>query len=211
MAQSEQNKRDYVHPRVCPECDLVHEHVPVEHGHAAYCKRCGKLLYRGHAHALERSLAFAIAGIAFFTVANLAPLLVFTMQGNSNANLLIDGGIAFMQTDFWALGILVLFASVIAPIAILCLLVMMITPIILGSAPRFIGRAFRLYVLLRPWAMGEIFVIGLIVAYVKLADFAEVGIGLSMIGFIGMVITTILALMYLDPRELWLRIEELRK
>jgi len=193
--------------RVCSECDLVHHHVPVRRGQTAYCRRCGKTLYRGHTFALERSLAFAVCGLAFFAVANVAPLLVFTMQGNSNSNLLIDGGLEFLKTDFWFLGILVLFASVIAPFLLLCVIVVMVTPVLMGRAPMMSGVLFRAYAHLRPWAMGEIFIIGIIVAYVKLSDFADVFVGTALFGFMGMVISSVLALLYLDPRELWLRIE----
>ncbi len=193
--------------RICSECDLVHHHVPVARGQTAYCKRCGKTLYRGHSYALERSLAFAVCGLAFFAVANVAPLLIFSMQGNSNANLLIDGGLEFLKTDYWFLGLLVLFASVIAPFLLLCVIVVMVAPVLMGRAPVVSGTLFRAYARLRPWAMGEIFIIGIIVAYVKLSDFADVFVGTALFGFMGMVISSVLALLYLDPRELWLRIE----
>jgi paraquat-inducible protein A len=194
--------------KVCPECDLIHEKVDLKSGRAAHCNRCGKLLYRSQPRGLEFALSFAICGLAFFVVANLTPLLIFSMGGNSSANLLVDGGIAFLQTMYWPLGLLVIVASVVAPFAILCLVVLLLLPLRFGYVLPASKFLYRLIMHIRPWAMAEIFVIGLIVAYVKLADFASVSVGLSMISFVCMVVASVIAISSLDADDLWARIDE---
>jgi paraquat-inducible protein A len=107
------------------------------------------------------------------------------------------------------LGIAVFIFSVFAPLAVLLVLVTLLLPLRLGRAPLFVKLQIRLLVFLKPWAMSEIFILGIIVAFVKLQDFADVGIGLSLFAFILMVIATVMAYLTLDTRALWARLEEL--
>ena len=131
------------------------------------------------------------------------------MEGQTESNRLIDGAIAFWQAGYWELGIAVFIFSVFAPLAVLLVLVTLLLPLRLGRAPLFVKLQIRLLVFLKPWAMSEIFILGIIVAFVKLQDFADVGIGLSLFAFILMVIATVMAYLTLDTRALWARLEEL--
>jgi len=195
----------------CPECDLLHENQKIKTGHSSYCRRCGAILFRGQKDSLDRTLAYACTGLVFFLLANISPILVFKMRGNLSANQLVDGALAFLSSGYWPLGILVLFASVIAPLMVLCFLVSILLPLKYHRLPIFPEWQIRTLLALRPWAMAEIFVIGIMVAFVKLRDFADVGIGGSLVGIICMVSAMVLAFLSLDHRELWKRLEELKK
>jgi|TARA_R100000455_G_scaffold22631_1_gene11764 paraquat-inducible protein A len=193
----------------CPECDLLHLVSDIREGEQGHCIRCGALLFVRHRNSLDRALAFSLTGLSFFILANLFPLLTFEMEGQTESNRLIDGAIAFWQAGYWELGIAVFIFSVFAPLAVLLVLVTLLLPLRLGRAPLFVKLQIRLLVFLKPWAMSEIFILGIIVAFVKLQDFADVGIGLSLFAFILMVIATVMAYLTLDTRALWARLEEL--
>ncbi|MBL4667056.1 MAG: paraquat-inducible protein A [Sneathiella sp.] len=195
----------------CPECDLLHEDMEISHGHSSYCRRCGAVLFRGQKNSLDKTLAFAISGLVFFGLANIFPILIFKMNGNMEANQLVDGALEFLNSGYWPLGVLVLFASVIAPFLVLCLLVSILLPLKFHHLPIFPEFQIRTLLTLRPWAMAEIFVIGIMVAFVKLRDFADVAIGGSLVGVICMVLAMVLAFMSLDRRKLWQRLDELRR
>ncbi len=190
---------------LCHECDLVHEVSRVDDGSSAHCLRCGALLFHKQGEEFSTSLAFAMAGFMFFIVANLFPILSFSMRGNTKENLLIDGVLTFLQTEYWMLGALVLVFSVIAPVLILCFLISLLLPLQLGVRPRFFEWQLKALIYLRPWAMAEILLVGVMVAYVKLGDFAVVHVGISLLSIIAMVLCTLLAFATLDFHALWLR------
>ncbi len=195
--------------RACAECDLLHEVAGLSDGDVGYCSRCGAMLFHKHGNSLDRSLAFALAGLVFFLLANLFPLLEFEMNGNIQTNRLIDGSIEFLNAGYGLLGLVVLISSVLAPMLILIFLVSILLPIRFKKEPFFPKLQIRLLVHLRPWAMAEIFILGIIVAFVKLGDFADVSIGLSLFAFVLMVFTTLFAYSTLDMKELWYRLGEL--
>jgi paraquat-inducible protein A len=190
---------------LCHECDLVHEVSQVSEGNSAHCTRCGALLFHKYGEEFATSLAFAMAGFMFFIVANMFPILSFTMRGNTKENQLIDGALTFLQTEYWMLGALVLVFSVIAPVLILCFLISVLLPLQLGLRPRFFEWQLKCLIYLRPWAMAEILLVGVMVAYVKLGDFAVVHVGISLLSIIAMVLCTLLAFATLDFHALWQR------
>lgn len=197
--------------RACPECDLLHEIGDLKKGHVGVCQRCGATLFRHQPNSLDRSLAFAITGIVFFLVANLFPILVFEMNGNMQINRLVDGAIEFLNSAYWSLGILVLISSVLAPFLVLLLLISILLPLKLGKIPYQAETQIRTLEHVKPWAMAEIFILGIVVAFVKLGDYADVDVGLSLFAFVLTVLATMFAYLSLDGKVLWIRLEQIRR
>ncbi len=197
--------------RACLECDLLHDVTEMRPGDVGFCSRCGATLYQKQRNSLDRALAFAVCGLICFVLANAFPLMTFEMSGNLQSNRLIDGSVEFLQGGYGLLGLIVLFSSVVAPLLVLVFLVSILLPLKLHKAPLFAEMQIRLLVHIRPWAMAEIFVIGLIVAYVKLKDYADVDLGISLFAFVSMVFATVLAYSTLDMKDLWYRLGELQK
>jgi paraquat-inducible protein A len=65
------------------------------------------------------------------------------------------------------------------------------------------AAVFRWVETIHPWAMMEVFLLGVIVAYVKLADLATIELGVALFAFIGVIILMIAADLALDPRKVW--------
>ncbi|MEH6547456.1 MAG: paraquat-inducible protein A [Sneathiella sp.] len=194
----------------CPECDLVHAIADIKEGEQGRCIRCGALLFVRHRNSLDRALAFALTGLLFFILANMFPLLTFELDGRSQSNRLIDGAIAFLNEGYWELGIVVFVSSVLAPMMVLVVIISLLLPLRLNRLPINPQFQIRMLVHLRPWAMSEIFILGIIVAFVKLSDFAEVSVGLSLFAFVLMVAATVMAYLTLDDDALWSRLEEVK-
>lgn len=195
----------------CPHCDLLHQHTDLQTGEVGVCRRCGTVLFRKNKNSINRTLAYAVSGLTFFLIANIFPLLVFSLDGNTQSNRLIDGSFEFLQSGYWPLGILVLLTSVIAPLLILLVIVSILLPLKFQKLPVFPEFQIFVFVHLRPWAMAEIFIIGIMVAFVKLGDFADVNIGISLIAFVLMVFFTVMAYLSLNLGVVWRKIEDLKR
>jgi paraquat-inducible protein A len=79
-------------------------------------------------------------------------------------------------------------------------------PVLLGRAPVGFPSAFRMLQAVRPWAMVEVLMLGVLVSMVKLANLATLmpGIALWAFGALMLVMAAIAAVF--DPRELWARL-----
>jgi len=138
----------------CPDCGAVQE-LPA--GRAA-CFRCGALLASvGSNRAL--ALPLALAAVPLFFGAQAFPLL--RLEGAGGAETTVFGAVLALQRQQPALAALVLVTAVLVPLgrlAVLC-----------AAAAAPTARLLRLEALARPWAQLEILLLGLVVAFGKLA------------------------------------------
>src|SRR5690606_14546638 len=96
----------------------------------------------------------------------------------------------------------------ILPSLRLMLIIYALAPMSLGryAAPRAVA-AYRLAEAMRPWAMAEIFVIGVAVALVKVADLATLHLGVAFWAMILLVLVNVLNDNFMCRLTLWRTLE----
>jgi paraquat-inducible protein A len=193
----------------CHECDLVHRVPRVSGTHTAKCTRCGATLYQARTNGLERTLALTVTGLILFVLANAFPLMTFEMAGRSRENSLISGAVEFWNAGFPDLAVLVFATSVALPLVSLLSMAYVLLPLALGMRSWHVAPVFRLASALRPWAMMEVFMLGVFVAVVKLASFAELSMGPGLYCFCALIVVTAAAAWMLDAHDVWRRLDAL--
>ena len=191
---------------LCHECDLPHAVVPLTRGLRALCSRCGAALYGASKDDLDRPLAFAAAGMILFLLANYFPFMTFEMEGREQTNNLISGTIEFWMAGYQELSVLVFLVSICLPFVSLALMLYVLTGLRLGLRPPMAAEALRAIFLLRPWAMMEVYMLGVIVAIVKLSDFADITLGHGFYAFTVLILAVSAANASLHADKLWPRI-----
>ena len=81
-----------------------------------------------------------------------------------------------------------------------------LVPLQLGLRPPWIVAGFRWVERLQPWAMMEVYLLGVIVAFVKLQDLATVHLGIALYAFVGTIILLAAADARFEPHAIWRRI-----
>ena len=79
----------------------------------------------------------------------------------------------------------------------------LLVPIRLGSRPWQLGPVHRALVWLRPWSMLEVYLLGALVAVVKLADLARIVPGPASVAFVALILVWVGIAATLAPREIW--------
>ncbi|MBU1002471.1 MAG: paraquat-inducible protein A [Proteobacteria bacterium] len=191
----------------CHECDLLHHVRVIPDGGSARCIRCAALLYRRKDNSIDQVLALTITGLILFALANAFPMLTMRLDANFQETTLLTGVFQLWKQGLPGLAVLVLLTSVLLPLLKLLLLAYILLPLRLGMVPPATGPVFRLVLALQPWAMMEVFLLGVLVAMVKLSSTAEIIVGLAMyaFGFLILVLAGITA--SLDPNTVWERLE----
>ena len=190
----------------CHDCGLVHHLRPLPKGGAARCTRCGAVLYRRKVDSIDRSLMLTLAALILFVIANSSPFLTFKLEGGATTSTLATGVIQLYEDGMWPLAALVLGATILVPLAKLLATTYVLLPLRFGRRPWGLARVFRATEVMHPWAMMEVFLLGVIVAYVKLSDLAKLELGTALFAFIGLILVMIAAEAALDPREVWDRL-----
>lgn len=187
----------------CPDCDLVLEAAHVDSHHIATCPRCGALLFKGRGHRLERAVALQLAALILFVVANAFPFITFRMEGLEQLSHLATGIFEFYQRGLWPLAVVVAMATIVFPLIKILGSLYVLLPLRSGRVLPFSTKVFRTVEALRPWAMMEVFLLGVIVAYVKLVDFASIDLGPALFAFAALIIIVTAADAVIEPREVW--------
>jgi paraquat-inducible protein A len=187
----------------CLDCDLLQRAPSLEIGESARCPRCGVTLYTRKPNSIDRTLALVIAALALWACSNFLPFMTFEFEGQSDSNTIATGVRILYERGFGELAVLIAFTSIAAPIIYIFGMLYVLVPIRMGARPWKLGLVFRALVWLRPWSMLEVYLLGALVAIVKLAELASIDPGPASIAFAALILVWIGIAATLDPREVW--------
>lgn len=187
----------------CHECDHFYRYEPLEAGATANCQHCGALLYRAIPDSLNRSLALYLAALIMFFVANCFPFLALTFGGRIQENILLSGGWAMVEMGMADLGVLIFLTSIAFPFIAIAGMLYLLVPARFGYAPPAMGRVYRIVNSITPWSLVGVFMLGVLIAIVKLQDLATVITGPSLYALAVLLILYSAARSNFDPHALW--------
>lgn len=191
----------------CDECDLLEEVPQLEEKARARCRRCGALVYQRHARSIERTLALSVAGMVLLGAANAYPFLGFEIEGNLIQTTLLGGIELLYQNDKFAIAAVVFITAVLAPVLQLTASLYVFLPLYLNRHPWDLSKVFRWIQRLQPWAMIEVFMLGILVSMVKLSQLATIVPGIALWAFALLIVVLAAASAVMDPEEVWRRLE----
>jgi paraquat-inducible protein A len=194
----------------CHECDLVHGVQPLPHKGVAKCSRCGAVLYRHKPNSIERTLAFSLAGLILFMLANSFPFLALKMGSQVHQTTLLTGIKELYIQGKQAIALVVLATTILAPLAQLLGMLYVLLPLRYHRIPPKLAPVFRFVRILQPWSMMEVFMVGILVSVVKLAKMAKIVPGIAIFSFFALIVVLAAATVSLDPHEVWERWENRR-
>lgn len=196
----------------CRECDLLVGNVLSESGsYTALCPRCGAHLYRHNGKSLEYTLALACAALVLLIAANAFPIVGLDIGGQRIETTMFGAAGRLWAEGSPTVSVLVLLTTTVVPLLELAAIIWMVLPLRFGRRPAGFPWLFRALKLAHPWAMVEVFILGVLVALVKLAHLAEVhpGAAAGCFGGLMLVLTTLTAI--IEPKDLWQAWEEVHE
>ena len=194
----------------CHECDVIHRIKPLPAKEAAHCIRCGAVLYKHKPNSLERTLAFAFAGLILFILANSFPFLGLKIGSQVRETTLITGIYELYVQGMQVIAILVLLTTVLVPFTQMLCLLYILLPLKFHRLPKGLPRLFRFVNSVGPWGMMEVFMVGILVSLVKLAGMAKITPGISLYSFLAFIFVLAAMTVSLDSHLIWQKWEEHR-
>jgi len=194
----------------CHECDLLHRLHSLRYGERAKCSRCGAALYARKRDSFEHTILLAVTSLILFALANSFPFMTFELHGRVQQSLLSTGVWEFFERGMWELGLLVLAASIVFPFLKIIGMLYVLVPLEFHYRPWKAALVFRMVEQCQTWAMMDVYLLGVIVAVVKLADLAILVPGVAIYSFVALIIALAAADSALDPHEVWERMEKIR-
>ncbi len=188
----------------CPGCDWLHVQTALEPGQQARCGRCGHAIRTRKLHTVDRTLAAALAGVVLLLVSLTLPFLSLSRSGLESHISVLDTVAALWQSDMRWMGMMTLAFIVLLPLVRLLLLLWVTWRLrwrrrVLPS----MRTAFRWAVQLEPWAMADIFMVGVVVSLVKIGTVATLSIGPAFWSLLGLILISVLISLVMCRDTLW--------
>lgn len=193
----------------CHDCDLLNR-LPDHAAGTLLCARCGAVLHRHRPDSIERSLALTLGATILFAVALSFPFLAIKSGGFVQETRLLTGIVELWRQELYSLATLVLFTCVLVPLLQMTGLLYLLVPVKLGRPAPLSFPVLRLVQRAAPWGMLEIFMLGILVALVKLGKMATIVPGIAVFAFGGLVLVMAAAVSTFDPHLLWERLDRRR-
>ena len=187
----------------CHECDHFYYYELIPAGAKANCQQCGSLLYRHIPDSLNRSLALYFTALILFLIANAFPFLSLELGGRVVENILFSSGWAMYELGMGELGVLIILTSILFPFIVITGMLYLLIPARMGTAAPFMAQVYRIVNSIGPWSLVGVFMLGVLIAIVKLQDLANVITGPSLIALALLLVVYTAARASFDPHDLW--------
>jgi paraquat-inducible protein A len=163
-------------------------------------------LERGTSGSPHMALAVAVTAAELWLLMNVFPLVRLSIEGISRETTLAGAAMSFFAQGMPALSVLVALTAIAAPGLEIGLAIYLLVRVEdlrrrgrLGAVVRWLGRARR-------WSMVDVFLLGCMVAIVKLSHLAQLVTGPALWASAALIPLLALLNLYLEPRRLALAV-----
>ena len=187
---------------ICDHCDSVYRRPGLSRGESSRCIRCDAVLERREWLELDGLQAMALAGSILFVIANSWPILSLGLGGQQEATTLWGMAVFMWNDGYPIIASITVFTLLIVPFLRMAGIFWLLAWARRGRrSPAFVGLMVVL-ARIKPWAMVEVFVLGVLVAIVKSKAYYDVDAGAGIFAYGA---STILATVAssADLRGLW--------
>lgn len=191
----------------CGECDALYRRISLNTECTAFCTRCGAELFRSPTFRLDTLLALTLGSLVVFLIANTFPLVTLAIKGIHHEATLLGAIVTLYREGMPIVSGFVLMVTILFPLVELMALLYLLLPLRQGRRPAQFRFSIRVVHAVRPWGMIEVFVLGVLIALVKLSTVGNIVPGIALWAF-GALTVLLAALLMVDARCLWDFLEE---
>ena len=186
---------------LCPQCDLMIKLPDIPVGSRASCQRCHTSLTANWHEPRKRPTGYALAALFMLLLANLFPFVSMKVAGLTSQITLAQIPQVMVTEDYSSLATLFLLFVQAVPAFCMITIILLVNPVPLPTRLK-IGLA-RILFQLRNWGMSEIFMAGVLVSFVKLMAYGEIGLETSFWPWVLFCLLQLRAFQCVDRRGLW--------
>lgn len=190
----------------CHDCGQLFQNLELIDGSAAWCHRCGAKLFYKAPDTIDKTLALTLTCLVLFVIVNTYPFLSMRIEGLVQETRMITGIAQLYNQGKPLLAVLVCFTAIIFPLLQILGMIYLLVSLKLGYASTKTALVFRALNHLKTWVMMEVYLLGILVAMIKLAKMATIIPGIASIAFLFLIVLLIAAVSGLNPDDIWQRI-----
>ncbi len=184
----------------CHECDLLMRKPVLQDGESAECPRCGYELFSHRHRVVRRSMALVLTALLLYIPANFLPIMQLSLLGQTSQDTVWSGVVGLYESGMQGIAVVVFLCSMAVPLLkLLCQLLVLR----MDFARSYGLLLYRIYHHMREWGMLEVYLMGILVAMVKLMDLADLSLGLGLFCFIALLLVQVWLEVTMAPHQIW--------
>jgi paraquat-inducible protein A len=165
---------------VCPSCDLAHRTAMAPASEGTRCARCRAPLQRPENGSIDAAIAVAVCALVFFLLSNAYPLVSIQYSGTTRETTLLGAALGLYSQGHAGLAALVFITTILGPLLQILSLLYLLIPLSRGREAKAQNSVFRFLAQVRAWTFVEVFMLGALVALVRLTAYARVIPGVAL-------------------------------
>lgn len=191
----------------CPDCGLVQRYPHAYSGTLVTCQRCNAVLRRVRHSGVTLALVCALLGLGLMGFGLTQPAGSLTIKGGRFAEVDLSQGMDLLtERGTWELTVAVAVTLAVMPILRLLSIIAITLSALRGNAPRWVKTFYAKMRKHAEWAMVDVFLLGAMVALVRLKAWGYVWFGPALLAFGGAALCLLVIDALLDREDLWRRV-----
>ena len=186
---------------LCPQCDLLVAIPEIAVGQKAKCPRCHTTLTSRWKEPRRRPIAYAVSALFMLLLSNLFPFVNMKVAGLGSEVTLIQIPQVLVSDDYASMASLFMILVQLMPALGMIFIIILCQGTSIPSHWQI--SIARNYFRLKAWCMVEIFLAGVLVSFVKLMAYGDVGVGTSFYPFVLFCILQLRAFQCTDRYWIW--------
>ena len=193
--------------RECPGCGLFQIVPAMAANMRSDCERCGTPLRATRADPTGHCLALTFTSLVLFAILWLSMLMKVSTAGIVHETTLLSGPAELVRHGLWPLAIAVSFTTALAPLIKFAGTLYVLVGLRMRTVPPNLRGVFLISRRMGTWAMLEVLLLGVFVAYTKLGDLVTIELGPAVYALGVLTVVIVWAELALDPQAVWEEIE----
>ena len=182
--------------------------APVSEG--TRCARCRAPLQRPENGHIDTAIALALCALVLFYLSNAYPLVQIQANGTTRATTLVGAAWGLYSQEHAGLAALVFVTTAVGPFLQFATLLYLLLPLRQGREAPGQNTVFRLLAQVRQWTFIEVFMLGVLVALVRLSAYARVIPGVALWSCVLLMLTLAALTSRTAPEQFWRWVERAR-
>ncbi|AHM74670.2 membrane integrity-associated transporter subunit PqiA [Yersinia hibernica] len=186
---------------LCRQCDMTVALPSLPYGTKAVCPRCKTTLTAQWDEPRKRPVGYAISALFMLLLANMFPFVNMRVAGITSEITLIQIPKVMVADNYASMA--TLFMVLVQLIPAFCMVAIILLCLRVRMPHRWKALIAKVLFQFKTWCMVEIFLAGVLVSFVKLMAYGQIGIGSSFVPYCLFCLLQVRAFQCVDRHWMW--------
>ncbi len=191
----------------CSACDLLVANTTKRVNHRLRCPRCHTTLHSYKANSLNNTLFLSVLGLLLYLPSISLPLVNIQFLWVKDTQTILSIITTLFRHDYYLVASMLFLFAVAFPFILLALSCLITILLKLKRKTKNLPKLFRYYLQLQKWGMVEIYLIGVVITFVKMSSDLTIHIDYGFYCFLFLCLINMSMSLVMDKNYFWFLLE----